>query len=66
MALEKAAGTRYFLFPVRIPHHRILPRLGAYSETAWSLPEKKNWYDFLHRQEKLRAAGYEDYLRSLS
>ncbi len=45
---------------------KILPRLGAYSETAWSLPEKKNWYDFLHRQEKLRAAGYEDYLRSLS
>ncbi len=45
---------------------KILPRLGAYAETAWSRPENKNWHDFRHRQEKLRAAGYEDYLRSLS
>ena len=44
---------------------KILPRLGAYAETAWSRPENKNWHDFLRRQEKLRAAGYEDYLRSL-
>ena len=44
---------------------KILPRLGAYAETAWSRAENKNWHDYLRRQDKLRAAGYEDYLRSL-
>ena len=43
---------------------KILPRLGAYAETAWSRPERKDWYDFLHRSDRLRSAGYEDYLRS--
>ena len=44
---------------------KILPRLGAYAETAWSRPENKNWHNFLRRQETLRSAGYEEYLRSL-
>lgn len=44
---------------------KVLPRLGAYAETAWSSPERKTWYDFLRRSDRLRAAGYEDYLRSL-
>ena len=44
---------------------KILPRLGAYAETAWSCPERKDWYDFLNRSNRLRAAGYEDYLRFL-
>ena len=43
---------------------KILPRLGAYAETAWSRPENKDWHDFLRRRECLKAAGYEEYLRS--
>ena len=41
---------------------KILPRLGAYAETAWSRPENKEWHDFRRRHELLTAAGYEDYL----
>ena len=43
---------------------KILPRLGAYAETAWSRPDKKDWHDYQRRTGTLRAAGYEDYLRS--
>ena len=43
---------------------KILPRLGAYAETAWSRPDRKDWHDFQRRTGMLRAAGYEDYLRS--
>ena len=61
-------GTEACLWTEYVPEWRtmqkILPRLGAYAETAWSLPEKKDWHDFQRRTGTLRAAGYEDYLRS--
>jgi len=67
---EGLLGPEACLWTEYVPEWRIvqkiLPRLGAYAETAWSRPENKNWHDFLRRQEKLRAAGYEDYLRSLN
>ena len=43
---------------------KILPRLSAYAETAWSRPDRKDWHEFQRRIGTLRAAGYEDYLRS--
>ena len=66
---EGLLGPEACLWTEYVPEWRIvqkiLPRLGAYAETAWSRPENKDWHDFLRRQEKLRAAGYEDHLRSL-
>ena len=44
---------------------KLLPRLGAFAEVAWSRPENKEWSDYKRRSECLRAAGYEDYLRTL-
>ena len=44
---------------------KILPRLGAYAEVAWSQVAVKDYYDFRRRSGWLRAAGYEEYLRSL-
>ncbi len=59
-------GTEACLWTEMVPEWRvmrkILPRLGAYAECAWSLPEKKLWHDYLRRKELLEAAGYYDYL----
>lgn len=59
-------GTEACLWTERVPEWRvmrkILPRLGAYAECAWSLPGKKLWHDFLRRKELLEAAGYYDFL----
>jgi len=42
---------------------KILPRLGAFAETAWSREEQKDWHDFQRRSRRLRSAGFEEYLR---
>ena len=42
---------------------KLLPRLAAYSECAWSPAEKKDWHGFLRRKELLEAAGYHDFLK---
>ena len=59
-------GTEACLWTETIPQWRIipklLPRLYAYSESAWSQPEKKNYSDFCRRKELLEAAGWMDYL----
>ena len=42
---------------------KLLPRLSAYSECAWSRNERKDYYDFARRKEYLEAAGYYEFLR---
>ncbi len=63
---DKLLGPEACLWTEYVPEWRIirkiLPRLGAYAETAWSRPENKAWHDFRRRHELLTAAGYEDYL----
>ncbi len=66
---DRLLGPEACLWTETVPEWRvvrkILPRLGAYAETAWSFPARKDWHDFLQRSERLRSAGYEDYLRVL-
>lgn len=61
-------GTEACLWTETIPQWRVipklLPRLYAYSECAWSMPEHKDYQDFCRRKELLEAAGYMDYLVS--
>ncbi len=66
--LEKCVlGPEACLWTETVPEWRVrrkvLPRLAAYSECAWSEPERKEWYDFLRRRETLESAGYDDFLR---
>lgn len=59
-------GTEACLWTERVPEWRlfpkIMPRIFAYAECAWSNPEQKDWYSFLRRREFLKASGYEEYL----
>ncbi|MBE6402801.1 MAG: hypothetical protein E7039_03640 [Lentisphaerae bacterium] len=59
-------GTEACLWTETVPQWRIipkiLPRLHAYSECAWSDPAKKDYQDFHRRKELLEAAGYMDHL----
>lgn len=60
-------GTEACLWTETIPQHRVFaklfPRILAYSECAWSLPEKKSFQNFSARRELLEAAGFTDYLK---
>ena len=60
-------GTEACLWTEIVPEWRVLPkiysRLQALAENAWSLVERKNWYDFQRRKMQLNAAGYEDLLK---
>ena len=60
-------GPEACLWTETIPQWRfipkLLPRLSAYSECAWSRNGKKDYYDFVRRKEYLEAAGYYEYLR---
>ncbi len=55
-------GTEACLWTESVPEWRvvqkILPRLFAYSECAWSLPERKEYNDFVRRRKGLESAGY--------
>ena len=66
---DNIIGTEACLWTETIPQHRIFaklfPRITAYSECAWSLPEKKEWQDFARRKELLEAAGYFDYVKGI-
>ncbi len=44
---------------------KLMPRLWAYSECAWSDSSRKNYADFVRRRELLEASGYVEYLYSL-
>ena len=60
-------GPEACLWTETVPDWRILPkllpRLSAYSECAWSENSKKDYYDFARRKAYLEAAGYYEYLR---
>ena len=62
-------GTEACLWTETVPQHRVMlklfPRIFAYSECAWSSPEKKSWHDFVRRKELLDAAGFTDYIKGL-
>ncbi|MCI5779574.1 MAG: beta-N-acetylhexosaminidase [Lentisphaeria bacterium] len=45
---------------------KILSRLPAYAECAWSRPDRKDYYDFIRRRDQLKSAGYFELLRKLS
>ena len=62
-------GIEACLWTETIPEWRVLaktmPRIFAFSEAAWSLPEAKDYHNFAARKENLEAAGYIEYLYSL-
>lgn len=62
-------GTEACLWTETVPQWRVmqkvLPRMYAYSEAAWSLPENKDYNCFAQRKELLEAAGYAQKLYSL-
>ncbi len=66
-ANDQLMGTEACLWTERVPEWRllpkVLPRIYAYAECAWSSPDRKNWYDFLQRKEVLETAGYQEFLR---
>lgn len=39
---------------VNLMEYMLYPRLVALAETAWSVPERKNWNDFLRRLENMQ------------
>lgn len=66
--LEKTIlGTEACLWTEQIPEWRvfpkIMPRIGAYAEVAWSEPSRKNYYDFVRRSDLLESAGYFDFVQ---
>ena len=60
-------GVEGALWTEIVPQHRvipkIMPRITALSETAWTKVEHKDFYKFLARDKKLIAAGYQEFLR---
>ena len=66
---ESMLGPEACLWTETVPQwrvwHKIQPRLAAYSEVVWSLPQHKDYAIFRERKELLKAAGYEEYLASL-
>ena len=60
-------GVEACLWTETVPQHRvmqkIMPRITALSETAWTSVENKDFYKFLARDKKLISAGYQDFLR---
>ena len=65
--LAPVLGTEACLWTETVPRHRVMskifPRIFAYSECAWSAPEKKSYADLVRRRERLEAAGLTDYLK---
>ena len=62
-------GTEACLWTETVPQHRVMsklfPRIFAYSECSWSMPENKSWHDFVRRKELLDAAGFTDFIKNL-
>lgn len=60
-------GREACLWTERVPEWRvmqkILPRLPAYSECAWSQMKNKEYSDFKRRKD---AAGFTDFMRSFN
>ncbi len=62
-------GLEACLWTETIPQWRVfsklLSRLNAYSEAAWSNQVERNFDDFLRRENYLAAAGYSDLIKTL-
>ena len=65
---DSILGTEACLWTETVPEWRImqktLPRIFAYSECAWSMPDRKDYHAFVRRRERLESAGYLDILRA--
>ena len=65
---DSILGTEACLWTERVPEWRvmqkILPRIFAYSECSWSVPERKEYNDFVRRRKHLESAGYLEILRN--
>lgn len=57
-------GPETCLWTETVPDHRVMakvmPRLAAFSETAWTLADRKEWFGYTRRKEVLEAAGWFD------
>lgn len=66
---DSILGTEACLWTETVPQWRVmqkvLPRIFAYSECAWSAVDRKEYHDFVSRKELLEAAGYMQYLQQL-
>ena len=66
---DSVLGTEACLWTETVPQRRViqkvLPRIFAYSECAWSAVGRKDYHDFVARKELLEAAGYMQYLQQL-
>ena len=58
---EHLIGPEACLWTKLVPRWRIMqkiiPRIAAFAETAWSRKENKNWQSFSYRSDQLRAEG---------
>ena len=68
-ARDSLLGPEACLWTETVPDWRVLPkilsRLDAFAETAWSFPERRDWHDFLARKSRLAAAGYAEIVRKV-
>ncbi len=59
---DRLFGVEACLWTEIVPEWRVLPkiisRLPAFAENAWSRIEHKNWHDFQRRKMQLEAVGY--------
>lgn len=59
---EKLLGIEACLWTEAVPGWRtlpkVVPRLQAWAENSWSMPERKEYHDFCRRKELLTACGY--------
>lgn len=66
---DTVIGPESCLWTEMVPEWRLLQkvmsRIAAYSEVAWTLPARKDYHDFSIRKGLLATAGWDDYLASL-
>ena len=62
-------GPESCLWTEQVPEWRlfqkVMSRIAAYSEVAWTQPVRKDYHDFSIRKGMLDTAGWNDYLSSL-
>ena len=44
-----------YVYTEELAEYQVLPRMGALSELQWSQPEKKDYEDYKHRQQRLNS-----------
>lgn len=65
---DSIQGVEAALWTETVPEWQIMSklfsRLPAYAECNWSMPERKDWFDFSRRKENLEGVGYYELLRN--